>query len=350
MSFENAMEAEGFFADLFNDNEPMGPLDDASEGSIFNEMVDAIMCADREEQAIEKQNIDIRPVETAPKIQLEPVKGNKDDLFFRIKIDDGEELDNVSVIANKGFDTKLPGICNQKVSQLLAPGQKMVDSQLLEDKQAKDIDSDNFKNENTMADQADSVELSKKFKQLKRPRRDVAYKTILRKCRKFYQVQFNKTTSYLKSKKKEPCSFYKTCIQNYLAQTFEFETSANLDVSFHLGALLYPQEMIRGIESFIYPNGVKQFTPKKVVKRKVETYKDQVNKLHSILYKFTHEKLDKFIAVPELAALFLNYIQNGAGSDADEEDLKFEFDDLTKRCNKILSKCRKTKGVATLFD
>lgn len=117
-----------------------------------------------------------------------------------------------------------------------------------------------------------------------------------------------------------------------------------------MGALLYPQEMIKRIESFVYPNGIKNFTPKKVVKRKVDTHKQQVEKLHSILYKFTHEKLEKFISVPELAAIFLNYIEQSDDKEEQDEDFKRHMKDLTKRCRKSIGKSRKTKSVVTLFD
>ena len=117
-----------------------------------------------------------------------------------------------------------------------------------------------------------------------------------------------------------------------------------------MGALLYPQEMIKRIESFVYPNGIKNFTPKKVVKRKLDTHKQQVDKLHSILYKFTHEKLEKFIAVPELAVIFLNYIEQVNPGDMGDEDSVKHMKDLTKRCKKSISKSRKTKSVVTLFD
>lgn len=176
----------------------------------------------------------------------------------------------------------------------------------------------------------------------------MTYKTILRKCRKYYQTKFNEETGYLKSKKKEPCSFYKACILKFIDTCITTETHINL--SFHLGCLLYPQEMTRGIESFVYPDGIKTFTPKKVVKRKIETHKQQVDKLHSILYKFTHEKLDKFISVPELAAIFLNFIENGAGKDVACDEYKEEYADLSKRWHKTLSKCKRVKGIATLFD
>ena len=201
---------------------------------------------------------------------------------------------------------------------------------------------------NTELDNSEAAEVSKKLRQLKRPRRDVTYKTILRKCRKYYQTKFNEITGYLKQKKKEPCSFYRKCVLQFIEENFQFQT--HLNVSFHLGALLYPQEMVRGIESFVYPDGVKPFTPKKVVKRKIETHRQQVDKLHSILYKFTHEKLNKFILVPELAAIFLNYIHFGAGKDVEDKEFSYEFSDLTKRCNKTLAKTKKVKGIATLFD
>lgn len=249
---------------------------------------------------------------------------------------------------NKSASTQSPSKEEEGNMEISKDDQKLVDAPENDFKEIIKIQIEEEEDNLTEMDPSEILEVTRKLKQLKRPRRDVTYKTILRKCRKYYQLEFNETTGYLKRKKKEPCSFYKNCILKFVEESFKFET--HLDVSFHLGALLYPQEMIRGIESFVYPEGVKTFTPKKVVKRKLETHRQQVDKLHSILYKFTHEKLDKFIAVPELAAIFLNYIQNGAGSDVDDKEFKYEFIDLTKRCTKTLSRCKKVKGVATLFD
>ena len=186
------------------------------------------------------------------------------------------------------------------------------------------------------------------YEEPKKQRKDVSYKTILRKCRKYYQQRFNQHTGFLRNKKKEPCSFYRDCILKFIEECVPIKT--NLNISFHMGALLYPQEMIKRIESFVYPNGIKNFTPKKVVKRKLDTHKQQVDKLHSILYKFTHEKLEKFIAVPELAVIFLNYIEQVNPGDIGDEDSVKHMKDLTKRCKKSISKSRKTKSVVTLFD
>ena len=152
----------------------------------------------------------------------------------------------------------------------------------------------------------------------------------------------------MRNKKKESCGFYRECIFKFIENHLDIKT--NLNISFHMGALLYPQEMIKRIESFVYPNGIKNFTPKKVVKRKLDTHREQVEKLHSILYKFTHEKLDKFIGVPELAVIFMNYIEHSGDSDFNDEDAQRHIKDLTKRCKRSIGKSRKTKSSVTLFD
>lgn len=52
----------------------------------------------------------------------------------------------------------------------------------------------------------------------KKQRKDVSYKTILRKCRKYYQQLFNAHTGFLRNKKKEPCSFYRDCILKFIEE------------------------------------------------------------------------------------------------------------------------------------
>jgi len=177
---------------------------------------------------------------------------------------------------------------------------------------------------------------------------DVSYKTILRKCRKYYQQRFNLHTSFLRNKKKEATGFYRDCIDKFITDHVDIKT--NLNINFHMASLLYPQEMIKRIESFVYPNGIKNFTPKKVIKRKLDSHKGHVEKLHDILYKFTHEKLDKFISVPELALLFMHYIEKCGNAEFSEEDEQRHIKDLTKRCKRSIGKSRKTKGAVTLFD
>lgn len=348
MNFENPLEGGDFFADLFDNKEPMGRFEDGSEGSIFNEMVDAIMLEDHQPEMQRHAQQIPQEIEDDRKSHDSDAKSEDEGLLFKYPLD-AKVPNQLPTLKSAVKEPKLaPAVSEDKIFKVSMSNKKMVDRPDDDDKEVIKIeiplDDDNL----TDFDQSEANEIHQKLKQLKRPRRDVTYKTILRKCRKYYQTTFNEMTGYLKGKKKEPCSFYKACILQYMNESFEFKTS--LDVSFHLGSLLYPQEMIRGIDSFVYPEGVKTFTPKKVVKRKLEVHKAQVDKLHSILYKFTHEKLDMFIAVPELATIFLNYIQYGAGDDVEDKEYKFEFQDLTRRCLKTLSKTKKVKGIATLFD
>lgn len=179
-------------------------------------------------------------------------------------------------------------------------------------------------------------------------RKDVVFKTILRKCRKYYQTVFNLKAGFLKSRKSQPCSYYRECIQKFIDQVVTIK--CNHDLSFHMGALLYPQEMVRWIETFIYPEGVKTFTPKKVVKRKVESHKLQVDKLHNILYKYTHEKMKKFISIPELSVIFLNFLEKYM-QDPKEwgPDEKEQLKELVKQCKKSLKGRKKNKHSFTML-
>ncbi|CAI2362316.1 unnamed protein product [Moneuplotes crassus] len=336
------------FDDIMTENNLFQEFDQQSQSSLLDVMVDAMMDPIKEELPAIAQLDNLKSLEPHKHdhIQahesidqglfcLDPhVKEPVEDLMVR---DSSKATSSTAKVTPEMKIFKISN-CPQKNGGQLS-SQSKVDT----NKEAMPI-----KDDHTEIDSNEVVIAVPEPKSVKRPRRDVTYKTILRKCRKYYQTRFNHHTGYLKNKKKEPCSFYRACILKFIDSYFEYNT--HLNVSFHLGCLLYPQEMTRGIESFVYPDGVKTFTPKKVVKRKIETHKQQVDKLHSILYKFTHEKLDKFISVPELAAIFVNFIQNGAGKDVASQEFKAEYDDLLKRCLKTLSKCKKVKGVATLFD
>ena len=348
MNFIDQLEEENILYDLFNEKEDFHQIEKHSDGSIFDDMVDAIMKEEKPVNGSEIQEISQKHelIDQNEHLSIH----NSIDHCLLFDMPHGEEVEEE--LANrdnsKATQASAKVAPEEKIFKISTCNKKLVDNLKAPNKEtAKDeikMEEDN----KTEIDPNEQIEELPVPKQSKRPRRDVTYKTILRKCRKYYQTKFNEETGYLKSKKKEPCSFYKACILKFLENKFEFET--HLNVSFHLGCLLYPQEMIRGIESFVYPDGVKTFTPKKVVKRKIETHKQQVDTLHSILYKFTHEKLDKFISVPELAVIFLNFIQNGAGDDVNSAEFIEEYEDLSKRCNKTLSKCKKVKGVATLFE
>lgn len=177
-------------------------------------------------------------------------------------------------------------------------------------------------------------------------RNDLFYKTLLRKCRKYYWQEFNDATGFSAHKRKKCNSYYFDCIKEYLSKSFK--SSNGIDVSFYLGALIYPEIMVKWVEKFIYPDGVKNSTPNAIIKKKVQLYKAQVDKLQDVLYNFTIQKLELFASIPELASLFLNYVQNGTKNDTEALDNN-SLVDLVKKWEKTLSSRKKCKGSPSLM-
>jgi len=177
-------------------------------------------------------------------------------------------------------------------------------------------------------------------------RNDLFYKTLLRKCRKHYWQEFNDLTGFSVNKRKKCNSYYFDCIKEYLSNNFK--SSNGIDVSFYLGALIYPEVMVKWIEKFIYSDGSKSSTPNGVIKKKVQLFKAQVDKLQDVLYNFTIQKLDLFASIPELAAIFLNYVQNGTKDDTEALD-NHSLQDLVKKWEKTLTSRKKAKGLPTLM-
>jgi hypothetical protein len=76
-------------------------------------------------------------------------------------------------------------------------------------------------------------------------RSDLIFKTILRKVRKVYLADFNKTTGYIKGKKNQDKKFYLEKLHIYTHQTFP-RASENeqflKELVFFLGSMFYPKE------------------------------------------------------------------------------------------------------------
>ena len=79
-------------------------------------------------------------------------------------------------------------------------------------------------------------------------RKDVILKTILRKCRRVLQDDFNALTGYFTNRKMQGHQFLKDCIQKFHDSIPN--KPEKLDLLFYLGAILYPQEMSRGVDCF----------------------------------------------------------------------------------------------------
>ena len=74
---------------------------------------------------------------------------------------------------------------------------------------------------------------------------------------------------------------------------------------FYLSALLYPQDTKRNLKKFVAH--INKETDLEVTESILSTL---VNKVHDVLYKYSHEKLEYFCSVPALAHLFSFYYRH----------------------------------------
>jgi len=74
--------------------------------------------------------------------------------------------------------------------------------------------------------------------------------------------------------------------------------TGTFEENFYLACLLYPQDLTRNIDSFVVNKD------KNNVEVLRKEYKKAAQKIHDTLYKYSHDKLDFFVAKPELSFLF----------------------------------------------
>mmetsp|Transcript_7641 Transcript_7641/g.7190 ORF Transcript_7641/g.7190 Transcript_7641/m.7190 type:complete len:119 (-) Transcript_7641:93-449(-) len=100
--------------------------------------------------------------------------------------------------------------------------------------------------------------------------------------------------------------------------------------NFYLACLLYPQDLTRNIDLFI--------KMKKGQKNKKAKWKDAASRVHETLYKYSHDKLDYFTSLPEIAFLFCYFYDKGAG--AEKQDPKFaeEYEIIRSKCMDTLNR------------
>jgi hypothetical protein len=104
------------------------------------------------------------------------------------------------------------------------------------------------------------------------------------------------------------------------------DKQGTFEQNFYLACLLYPQDLARNVDIFIEK---KEENTKEVHKY----YKDIVHKIHDTLYKYSHDKLDYFVSIPEISDLFMYFYENGAGSIRTDPKLMEELDYIKDKCN-----------------
>jgi hypothetical protein len=235
MNFVEQFEEQPMFTDLFNYRQHEDQFDDISNGSGFNDIIDAII----------KDNSLKIDSDVKDDTIIEPTESKEDELSFHNLMDNSylfeypsaeQQKETILMRENsKATNESAEAELKEKIFKISFHNKIQVSSSKNDTNEKPEIKiiSDEDDDVQTELDQLEYEEILNQAALVKKPRRDVTYKTILRKCRKYYQTLFNEVTGYLKGKKKEPCSFYRSCVLNFIESNFEYKT--HLDVSFHLG-------------------------------------------------------------------------------------------------------------------
>ncbi|CDW84859.1 UNKNOWN [Stylonychia lemnae] len=164
-------------------------------------------------------------------------------------------------------------------------------------------------------------------------RSDVLYKTIIRDMRKYYSLDLNGSTNFIKKKRHKDDKYFYECIFEYINQKFPYFQAdlQNLqqnrdppaltfkqhqqrakkvpdfnDIICFIGCLLYPKDIKNAIDCFDGKNNERI--------SRLTQFKDHnvdYKTLHSYLYNFSLEKLNNLIKMKYFAFFYCHYYLDG---------------------------------------
>lgn len=171
---------------------------------------------------------------------------------------------------------------------------------------------------------------SSNIKKRRKRRRDVIFKTILRECRRYFQIQLSNLTGFITSKKPRNDDYMYSCMKRFNIEALGKQ--GTFEENFYLACLLYPQDLMRNIDSFIKEKGAEDFESAK------KEYKQISQKIHDTLYKYSHDKLDFFVSKPELSFLFCYFYEKGAGVEKEDPKYVEEYEFIRTKCMDSLNR------------
>lgn len=151
-------------------------------------------------------------------------------------------------------------------------------------------------------------------------RKDVKYKTLLRRCRRFFQKAFDSETTYLTRRRFKGPGFFKEQVSKFAQEIMPEGWEPSLELEFYLASFLYPQHIMENIAPFLREG------------QDVEAYRTIAAKIHDILYNYTHIKLRAFTKMQELAFLFRVYYKRGAEKEKADKQLGECLENIYKEC------------------
>jgi len=184
---------------------------------------------------------------------------------------------------------------------------------------------------------ADSYTLAKQVRQVKpqkkrRKRRDVIFKKILRECRRFFQTKLTGLTGFVASKKPRKDDYMYNCMKKFNIESLG--NQGTFEENFYLACLLYPQDLMRNLESFV--TKIEDCDIDKEQLKKM--YKGTAHKIHDTLYKYSHDKLDFFVSKPELSKLFCYFYEHGAAEEREDPKYSCEYSFIRSKCTTALGR------------
>lgn len=189
--------------------------------------------------------------------------------------------------------------------------------------------SDVEKSEAASSHRSEYTPCSSNKKRRKR-RRDVIFKTILRECRRFFQIQLSNLTGFITSKKPRNDDYMYSCMKRFNIEALGKQ--GTFEENFYLACLLYPQDLNRNLESFLQEKGFPDMDSAR------KEYKQISQKIHDTLYKYSHDKLDFFVGKQDLAFLFCYFYENGAGAEKDDPKFVEEYEFIRTKCMDSLNR------------
>lgn len=107
-------------------------------------------------------------------------------------------------------------------------------------------------------------------------------------------------------------------------------TRASDELLFSLGCVLYPQDMSKGVDQFFESEKTERVKRRKVLRAKIK-------KVHDVLYKYSHEKMEFFLSVPELSFIF-SYFHEQSPQDSSDEAYVCALQQIMEKCRASLDK------------
>ena len=140
---------------------------------------------------------------------------------------------------------------------------------------------------------------NKKAAKRVRDRYDSVYRSLLRRFRKFYNINFDKATRYKALKRYRKPVFFMEWISTYI--TTIFVNNSEEQLLFDLANLIYPSLLVKHSEEFSekYPH-LKDF---------LRTQEEKKIQISDILFNFTFTKMELLLSQPGYSLLFHYFVK-----------------------------------------